>query len=122
LDDGVTREVTLPQPLPAVWAALTDGRQLSAWFGARVDMDPSLGGRVTFHWPDGKVRRAVVDAVVEQRLLVLRWLPFEQDPAGNLRQLPAGQMSFVLDETASGTRLRVDETRAAEARLPAGSG
>ena len=67
------------------------------------------GSRVTFTWSDGRRRAAVVEAHDPQRLLVLRWLPFEQDAEGLTRPCDPSTMRFVLDPHVDGTRLRVTE-------------
>jgi hypothetical protein len=67
------------------------------------------GSRVTFTWSDGRRRAAVVEALDPQRLLVLRWLPFEQDAEGLTRPCDPSTMRFVLDPHVDGTRLRVTE-------------
>jgi hypothetical protein len=46
-----------------LWDAITDGRQLSAWFGGSCAIDPRIGGDVRFDLPDdGVVATGVVRA------------------------------------------------------------
>jgi uncharacterized protein YndB with AHSA1/START domain len=106
----IEREVLLEAPVREVWTALTDQDLLSAWFGADVEMLP--GGAALFRWPDGSARRAVVDVSDEPKLLVLRWLPFEHDPAGRTRPKSPAKIVFTLAPRAEGTLLRVVETDA----------
>ena len=105
---SVEREVLMEALPAAVWAALTEPEQLSAWFGAAAETSPD--GAVTFNWDDGTVRRAVIDVFQPERLLVLRWLPFERDSAGRLVQRPVSTVVFTLTPAAGGTLLRVVET------------
>jgi activator of Hsp90 ATPase-like protein len=59
--DQIEREVLLPASPAEVWKALTDGGQVSEWFGAKVEMEPKRGGRVRFRFPDGSERSAVIE-------------------------------------------------------------
>src|SRR5688572_22431511 len=59
----VEREVVLPVPADVVWQAITDGEELSGWFGADVELDPRPGGAARFVGDEGDVRRAVVERV-----------------------------------------------------------
>lgn len=106
---GIEKEMVFPVEPAEVWAALTDAAQLSAWFGASVDRDLSLGEVVTFRWIDGSSRRAVVEVVDEAKLLVIRWLPFRSDADGRLRPEPSTRVRFLLRSDEHGTRLTVSE-------------
>ncbi len=110
MTEPIERAIELPAPPDRVWAALVDAEQLSAWFGARVEIEARPGGSATFAWPDGTVRRASVVALEPQRLLLLRWLPFAEDARGRRRALASTQVRFVLDGVEAGTRLLVQES------------
>lgn len=113
------REVFLRAPGGEVWAALTEGDRLSAWFGARVRLEARPGGRATFRWPDGTTRGATVEAVEAERLLILRWLPFADDAEGRRSPQPSTILRFLLRATPDGTRLTVTEhPGAAPGRFP----
>lgn len=105
----VEREVQVPAAPREVWAALTESDQLSAWFGAVAEKNPD--GSITFRWDDGTVRRAVIEVSVPQRLLVLRWLPFEEDAFGRVNVRPVTKVVFTLTPAVGGTRLKVVETK-----------
>jgi uncharacterized protein YndB with AHSA1/START domain len=53
---SIERTIDLPAGPERVWEALTEAHQLSVWFGARVDLEPTAGSRVRFRWPDGRTR------------------------------------------------------------------
>jgi uncharacterized protein YndB with AHSA1/START domain len=108
--DLIRREILLPASPDEVWEALTDGRQVSEWFGAEVEMVPRLGGRVRFRWRDGGERGAVIEAFEAERLLVLRWLPFQKDADGKTRRRPSTKVRFTLRPGEGGTQLAVQET------------
>jgi uncharacterized protein YndB with AHSA1/START domain len=106
----VQREILLPATPSDVWDALTDGKRLSEWFGAEVEMEPKLGGRARVRWRDGRERGAVIEALETERLLVLRWLPFERDAEGRTRGSPSTKVRFSLSPGEGGTLLAVEET------------
>jgi uncharacterized protein YndB with AHSA1/START domain len=105
----VHRQVVLPAPPARVWEALSVPGQLSAWFGARADIDPRPGGRALFRWPDGAERGAVVETAEAPRLLVFRWLPFDRRGGGPIRLIGAGRVRIELEPHEGGTLLTVVE-------------
>jgi uncharacterized protein YndB with AHSA1/START domain len=108
----IRREVVLPASPAEVWVALTDGEDVSRWFGAEVEMVPRLGVQVRFRWPNGVERGAVIEALEPERLLVLRWLPFYRDAEGRTRRRPGTTVRFTLGPCDEGTVLVVEETLA----------
>jgi uncharacterized protein YndB with AHSA1/START domain len=120
----VERRVELAAPPAAVWQALTRGAELSAWFGAHVEIDPRPGGRATFRWPDGRQRDARIEVFDDERQLLLRWLPFERAADGATSVKAPGHIRFVLEALGAHTGLTVTETLVGEERAMtmAGSG
>ena len=116
--DWIERDMVTASTPAEVWAALTRSERLSEWFGATVEIDARPGGRATFRWPDGRERTAIVEAVVPERLLVLRWLPFEQEPSGRTRQVVGTEVRFRLRAHPRGTLVHVTEG-SAEVRMEA---
>jgi uncharacterized protein YndB with AHSA1/START domain len=117
----VERRVRLPAPPEEVWAEVADPGRLSAWFGARVELDLRPGGPARFRWPDGTERGGLIEDVEPGRLLAFRWAPFERladgtpvrRPAGRvevtLEPAPEGQTDLVVRETVSATPARMHE-------------
>jgi uncharacterized protein YndB with AHSA1/START domain len=112
----VERHVELPAAPPAVWQALTRGAELSAWFGAEVEMEARRGGRASFRWPDGRQREGRVEVFDVERQLLLRWLPFERAADGTTGVTPPGHIRFVLEPDEGRTLLTVTETLLGEER------
>jgi uncharacterized protein YndB with AHSA1/START domain len=110
--DPVRRRVWLPATPARVWVALTDSRELSAWFGADVSLDLRPGGRATFRWPDGHQRGAVLEEVEPPSLLSFRWLPFERSPSGRARLAPPTRVELRLEPAEGGAALTLVERRA----------
>ena len=50
-EQRVERALKVEAPEGHVWRALTEGEQLSAWFGAEAEIDPRPGGRYRLSWP-----------------------------------------------------------------------
>jgi uncharacterized protein YndB with AHSA1/START domain len=105
----VERRVDLPAPPGEVWAALSEGPRLSAWFGAEISLDARPGGRATFRWPDGRERGAVVEVADVGRRLTFRWLPFERWPDGRTVVVGPGRVELDVEQVGRGTRLTVSE-------------
>ena len=118
--DAVEREVTVPASSDEVWRAVTRADQVSAWFGADVELDPRPGGRGVFRWADGTHRHVLVEEVEPGRKLAFRWLPFEQTASGDIVAVASTRVEITLDEVAEGTRIRVVERPAfaGEAQAP----
>jgi uncharacterized protein YndB with AHSA1/START domain len=91
---------------------LTEGRELSAWFGAEVEFEARPGGPATFRWPDGRSREATVEEMDPPRRLSFRWAPFERT-GGGARVVPATRVEFTLEPARQGTLLRLSERKLA---------
>jgi uncharacterized protein YndB with AHSA1/START domain len=87
-------------PIEDVWDAITDPKQVEAWFMARVDRDSAPGGRLTMEHPGGIHAAGRVLAWNPPRTYEYEWnLP----PRPNL---PEGESSIVrweLSPTEHGT-------------------
>jgi uncharacterized protein YndB with AHSA1/START domain len=93
----IEREIVVEAPREEVWSALTEAERLAEWFATDVELDLREGGGCAFRWANGEERRGHVEAAEPEELLRLRW---EDDGAVELR----------LEETGTGTRVRVRET------------
>jgi uncharacterized protein YndB with AHSA1/START domain len=103
VEDKVTRHVRIAATPEAVWDALTDPRELAAWFGADGVIDPRLGGAVRFRWPDGAERRGLVIELDPPRRLAFRWRELRMSGAG-LSAAEARVVTFKLEPERSGQR------------------
>jgi uncharacterized protein YndB with AHSA1/START domain len=100
----VRREVVLPVAPEELWPALTEAEQMTAWFGADVELDLRPGGRMTFRWSDA-TRRGVVETVEPNRRLAFRWAEPGADGVAS-----ESRVELRLEAVADGTRLRVTES------------
>jgi uncharacterized protein YndB with AHSA1/START domain len=114
----VEREVVVPAPVDEVWSALTDPEQLGEWFGAEVEGELGPGDVTTFHFPDGTERRAVVEQMDPPRRLDFRWLPYERDADGVVRERQSSRVEIECDDLEDATIVRVVERRVEAAVSP----
>jgi uncharacterized protein YndB with AHSA1/START domain len=105
---AVEREIFLPASPERVWSSLTEGTELSAWFGAQVEFEARPGGSASFRWPDGRSREATVEEMDPPQKLAFRWAPFERTGSG-ARVVPATRVEFTLEPAWEGTILRLSE-------------
>ena len=96
----VKREIELDAPADEVWRALTDEEELSQWFANDVELELEPGAEGVFRWDDGEERHAIVEEVDPERRFAFTW--------------DGSRVVIELDETATGTRVIVVESQAAE--------
>jgi uncharacterized protein YndB with AHSA1/START domain len=118
---AIDRQILLPASPERVWSALTEGKQLSSWFGAEVELEPRRGGSAIFRWPEGRCREATVEEMDPPRRLSFRWAPFERTGTGP-RMVPVTRVEFTLVPAPEGTLLSVSEQRLEGSALAAPSG
>jgi uncharacterized protein YndB with AHSA1/START domain len=93
----IRKEIVFPVPRQEVWDALTEPERLEDWFANDVDLDLRPGGGASFRWSNGEERHATVTEVEPERRLAFAW----DDE---------GEVEFILDDHADGTRLTVVES------------
>ena len=77
MDGPIRREVIVGAQPQDVWTAITTAERLGAWFGAEVEVEPRPDGPLSVRFPDGSVRRGVVEAVEPPGRFVFRWRSVE---------------------------------------------
>jgi uncharacterized protein YndB with AHSA1/START domain len=106
MTDLIERELTLPAPPEAVWAALTDPEWLQEWLADEAELQLRPGGDARFRigadTRTGWVEEATPPADGAAGRLAFWW---EQDGE------PASRVALELTATDDGTRLRVVESR-----------
>jgi uncharacterized protein YndB with AHSA1/START domain len=114
MPDQIERTIDLKVPIARVWGALTEPREVSAWFGARFE-EPFVAGRtalgiVTYPGYEGLTFDIKVVAKDELKLFSFEWHPYaidvNRDYSGEKRTL----VEFHLEPFGDGTRLTVTET------------
>jgi|SRR6476469_348732 len=104
--DRIERTVDLAHPPSQVWAALTTGDGLAAWFGNEATIDLRPGGSAHMSWKEGFSVDMRVERVDEPRVFGYTW-QINGLPDGDLRRT---YVEFTLEPTPNGTRLTVVET------------
>lgn len=97
---AVRFERRLPGTPERVWAYLTDGRKLSAWFGEDGSIEPREGGAVRFM--QGHVR-GIVTQWQPHRRLAYTWNVF--NPGESHSAYPESYLTFDLEHEGAQTRL-----------------
>jgi uncharacterized protein YndB with AHSA1/START domain len=110
--DRIQKTMILRAPRSRVWKALTDHRQFSQWFQARLE-GPFVEGRrtegaVTYPGYEHLRFQVEVEQLIPERLFSWRWQP-GGDPDINPAE-PMTLVVFELEEVPEGTRLTVTES------------
>jgi uncharacterized protein YndB with AHSA1/START domain len=110
----IDRSIDIQAPPERVWRALTDKGQLSAWFQVSIEDDIVAGTEVwmTSVHPQHAGQRWPVRIVelTPSRRMVWRWHPGEVVAGTDYSREPQTTVTFTLEPSAQGTRLRVSET------------
>jgi uncharacterized protein YndB with AHSA1/START domain len=114
MTDRIERQIELKAPVSRVWRALTDYREFGEWFRVKLDgpFVPGQASRGQITHPGYKHVRweAVVQAIEPERLFSFTWHPYAVDPNMDYSNEAPTLVEFRLEETASGTLLRVTES------------
>src|SRR5262249_42531939 len=98
----VVLEALLPQPVEAVWRALTDAETISEWLMPTTGFRPAVGARVSLKTqhlsPTGRVD---AEGLALDPLRRMAWAWSSNDGR------PPTTVAFELEPEAGGTRLRV---------------
>lgn len=110
----IDRSIEIKASPERVWQALTDIKQLSAWFQVTIEGSIRAGQDVwmTSIHPAHKGQRFRVRfaELTPFERLVWRWHPGEVDPKVDYSREPETTVTFILEAIATGTRLSVSET------------
>jgi uncharacterized protein YndB with AHSA1/START domain len=105
--DRIERTVELAHPPARVWAALTTGEGLAAWFGNQATIDLRPGGLARMTWTsEGFTAEMRVERVEEPRVFGFTW-PVYGLPDDDPRRT---YVEFTLEPSGTGTRLTVVES------------
>jgi uncharacterized protein YndB with AHSA1/START domain len=114
MNDRIEKVIDIRAPVARVWRALTDYREFGSWFRVRLEGPFAAGevarGQITYPGCEHIRMEAVVQRIEPMRLFSLTWHPYAIDPAVDYSGEPPTLVEFTLEETATGTRLRVVES------------
>jgi uncharacterized protein YndB with AHSA1/START domain len=110
----IDRTVEIAAPPERIWRALTDATELSTWFQVTIEGTLRAGAAVwmTSQHPGyvGQRFRVDIREMTPPRRLVWQWHPGEIDPGVDYGREPLTTVTFELEPSETGTRLRLSET------------
>jgi uncharacterized protein YndB with AHSA1/START domain len=110
----IEKTIELKAPISRVWRALTDHREFGSWFRVRLDGPFVPGqlsrGQITYPGYEHVQWEAVIQKMEPERLFSFTWHPYAVDPNRDYSAEPPTLVEFTLEETATGTLLRVVES------------
>src|SRR5262245_37550376 len=114
MSDRIEKSIELKAPVSRVWRALTDHREFGAWFRVQLDGPFAPGktvrGKIAYPGYEHLTWEAVVQKIEPKRLFSFTWHPYAIDPNHDYSSEPPTLVEFTLEETATGTLLRVVES------------
>ena len=103
----VTRTVHINAHRSAVWAAITEPKLISEWFGDTAVLDLRVGGTGAMGWNEWGEFRIIVEEIDEPNAFAFRWArDKDADPVKGNSTL----VRFMLVDKDGGTQLTVFET------------
>src|SRR5215467_843291 len=114
MNDRIEKVIDIKAPVARVWRALTDHQEFGTWFRVRLE-GPFRPGQSAYgqipHPGYEHVRwTAIVQKIEPERLFSFTWHPYAIDPDKDYSREAPTLVEFLLEETASGTLLRVTES------------
>lgn len=112
--DRIERKFVLRVPRGRVWRALTDAKEFSAWFGAKMKgpfrQGTTVKGKLTVEGYEGLPIEMDIDTIEPERLFSWRWHPYAVDPEIDYSAEPKTLVVCRLEEVGPGTALTFVET------------
>ena len=110
----IDRTIEIDAPPARVWRALTDAAELSAWFKVTIEGAIAQGSEVqmtsTHAGYEGQRFRVWFVELTPPRRLVWQWHPGEVDSAVDYSREPRTTVTFELEPSGRGTRVKLSET------------
>ena len=114
MPNQIEKRIELKAPVSRVWRAISDYREFGTWFKVNIEAPFVAGqpaeGQITHPGYEHVRWKAVIQKIEPERLFSFTWHPYAIDPAVDYSGEPPTLVEFTLEETATGTRLRVVES------------
>ncbi|MFT3694523.1 MAG: SRPBCC family protein [Kofleriaceae bacterium] len=125
MSNTIIKSITLRAPRERVWKAVSEAKNLGAWFGAEFDgafaAGKPINGRIvpTKVDPDvaklqephaGKPMTWEIVAIEPMNLFSFRWHPFAIDPSVDYSKEKSTLVEFRLEDAPGGTKLTITES------------
>lgn len=110
----IEKKILLKAPIERVWRAISDARELGAWFGVRFEAGFEPGkparGQITTQGYEHVTFNCQIERMEAPHHFSMRWHPHAVDPKVDYSAEPTTLVSFELSEAQGGTLLRVVES------------
>jgi uncharacterized protein YndB with AHSA1/START domain len=110
----IDRDIEIQAPPERVWRALTDASELADWFQMKIEGDIAAGNDIwmtsTHAEHAGQRGRVRIVELTPPRRVVWLWHPGQVDASVDYSREPQTTVTFTLEPTQKGTRLKVSET------------
>jgi len=114
MSDRIEKSIEINASVSRVWRALTDYREFGSWFRVRLEGPFVVGavsrGQITHPGFEHIRLEAVIQKIEPMRVFSFTWHPYAIDPAIDYSNEPSTLVEITLEETATGTLLRVVES------------
>ncbi len=113
--DRIERQILLKAPRSRVWRALSNAEEFGGWFGVSLKGQTFAAGQparghITHPGYEHVVFEVLVEQVIPESLLSMRWHPYAIDPAVDYSKEPTTLIVFELKEVEGGTLLSLVES------------
>ncbi len=112
--DRIEKQIEIDAGVTRVWRAITDYREFGQWF--RVDLEGPFvvgevaRGQITYPGYEHVTMEVIVEAIEPEHRFAFWWRPYAIDPNIDYSAEPRTLVEFTLEETLSGTLVRVVES------------
>jgi uncharacterized protein YndB with AHSA1/START domain len=118
--DRIVKTIQLDAPRSRVWKAVSDPREMGAWFGLAIE-GSFVPGRTTRARSTGdkagRIHDMTIETIEPESLFSYLWHPYTVDEGRDYSGEPQTRVEFRLEDSGKGTKLTLTES--GFARLPA---
>jgi uncharacterized protein YndB with AHSA1/START domain len=109
MQDVIEREIIVKATNERVYGAITDPKQIIAWFPDSVTGSLEVGGRAFFDFGEEGAAQVHIVAATPFEYFAYRWHP-GKDMAEDVLAVSNTLVEFHIEETAEGTKVTVRES------------
>jgi len=118
--DRIVRTMQLAAPRSRVWKAISDPREMGAWFGLAIE-GAFVPGRTTRAKSTGeqagRLHELTIETIEPESVFSYFWHPYTVEEGRDYSAEPPTRVEFRLEDSGAGTKLTLTES--GFARLPA---
>ncbi len=112
--DRIEKQIEVNANVTRVWRAITDYREFGQWFRVELEGPFIVGevarGQITYPGYEHVTMEVIVEAIEPEHRFAFWWRPYAIDPKVDYSSEPRTLVEFTLEETFSGTLVRVIES------------